>query len=174
MNSWQDYQEAQSSGGKANSAPVAENDSATDDAGAEESITNNQESGIEEADFVKRTADQILVLHGRTLEVIDRASRTSLGSLDLSDNFSAGWWNQLTPLQIYNTSGRLVILGSTPDQTKQKIMTFQLNTGQFPLSYGAKSLLAIFWILGSLEIVSTSFLSIGQKISMPIFMVVRT
>ncbi|NRA68877.1 MAG: beta-propeller domain-containing protein [Pseudobacteriovorax sp.] len=103
---------------------VATVDEAAGDSATEESanqgerdtnITNNQEDGIDEADFVKRSTQQIFVLHGQMLEVISRDSLEVIGKIDLTETFPLRLdWNQpITQLKMHLIDNRLVIHGQS-------------------------------------------------------------
>ena len=98
----------------------------------EESITNVQEKGIDESDFVKRVGGQILVLHGLRLEVLDQASRTRIGTLDLSDTFIAeSFTNSITSIKMLVAPGRLILLGQQSNRNSL-LKVFAIKNGALP------------------------------------------
>ena len=125
-------------------------DSAGEDAsdsgpvGDEESITNIQEKGIDESDFVKRNQFHIYVLHGNTIEVVDRKSLAILGQINtgLQAGPSRWWWaRSSTPVQIYADGHRLIVVGpgtvgedATPGRESEgRVKIYETTDGNLPV-----------------------------------------
>ena len=53
------------------------------------SSTNIQETGVDEADIIKTDGGRIFVLSGGRLNVVDVATRATIGSTDLGDNYGS-------------------------------------------------------------------------------------
>lgn len=72
-----------------------------------ESITNVQEQGIDEADFVKASTHHIFVTKKSSLEVINRETLEEIGDLQLEE---------LKDLTLYADQDKLVVLGVKEEQ----------------------------------------------------------
>lgn len=97
-------------------APAEEAQAASDS----NAITNVQEAGVDEQDFVKLSDSSLYILRQNRIEVVDRKSLKPIGSLALADDFPidprAGS-RQISPLKMYSDGERLIIIGQT--QTKK-------------------------------------------------------
>lgn len=119
---------------------VASEPSAADAEGPD-SITNVQESGVDEQDFVKVNASTLYVLRQDRLEVIDRKSLKPIGSLSLQADFSERLpedAQKITPLKMYSDGDRLVIIGqvgsaySNTRSSQVKVLIFRSQAGALP------------------------------------------
>jgi len=84
-------------------ADSASPESAQGGATADESFTNVQEKGVDEADFVKLGTHQFFVYRGKGVEVVERGSLTRVGTIELKDMYSA---------KLFAFGDRLIVLGA--------------------------------------------------------------
>ncbi len=93
----------------------------------QDSITNLQERGIDEADYVKKNEFHVYVLHGNLLEVLHADTLEKLGVIKLPfssketpnySRFVSEERSKNTNLSLYTAGHRIVILGQDEDQTK--------------------------------------------------------
>jgi uncharacterized secreted protein with C-terminal beta-propeller domain len=106
-------------GGATNSASTAlPTAAASDSAGgaAEKSITNTQEQGVDEQDFVKVSKSHLFVLKGRQIEVLKRNTLEPMGVLKLE----AEYGSENSDLQMYATADRLLIIGRIYEDVKRE------------------------------------------------------
>ena len=117
-------------------------------------ITNVQEAGVDEEDFVKVTRSNIFVLRQNHLEVIDRPSLQSIGTVALQDDFPAEAFahESFTSLKMYSDGDVLTIMGQIAStqaypyepftaiyqpppslgQGQVKVLMFQTKAGALP------------------------------------------
>jgi uncharacterized secreted protein with C-terminal beta-propeller domain len=101
---------------------------------ADDSMTNVQEQGVDEADFVKRNAAHLYVLHETDLEVYERQTLQSLGTIRL-DGFRAHQVGdrRITQLEMYAYGQRLVLLGPAADRREgYLVQVYRAQSGGFP------------------------------------------
>jgi uncharacterized secreted protein with C-terminal beta-propeller domain len=112
---------------------LAESDTSTSDGGSREgeySETNNQESGVDEADFLKTDGFNIYMLNGNLLLIMDVPE---FGELSLSSNISI----EGNPIQMMLEGDRLVIASSIyywnlPEDSPLKEMMSEEVTVSYP------------------------------------------
>ncbi|GAB2656344.1 beta-propeller domain-containing protein [Arenimonas aestuarii] len=105
-------------------------------------ITNNQEGGVDEGDFVKKSGDFLLVLRGGTLHVVriargDAAVLEHASSLRLADDDDEIWFDE-----ILTFGPRILLLGFNygEDQPVAELQLFTLD------SQGGLQRDARFWL----------------------------
>ncbi|MFW7380960.1 MAG: beta-propeller domain-containing protein [Oligoflexus sp.] len=99
----------------------------------EASITNLQEKGVDEPDFVKRNDHHLYVMHSHQLEVLDRQTLNPLGQIKLEGFVDTNhhYIPPVTSFQVYAFANRLIIIGSTKKQ-EVKIHVYESAANQMP------------------------------------------
>ncbi|MGH9252598.1 MAG: beta-propeller domain-containing protein, partial [Acidimicrobiales bacterium] len=82
-------------------------DSAGVSAPQEYSTTNTHEAGVDEPDLVKTDGRRIVTVTGNTLRVVDAASRTLSGELELTDDGGDVWYSE----QMLLSGDRALVIG---------------------------------------------------------------
>ncbi len=117
------------------SAP-AQQEEASSAEGVEDpnAITNIQEKGVDEADFVKVTDSSLYILHQNKLEVIDRKTLKPVGSVELEQEFPTDPSEHtrfISGIKMYSDGERLTLVG--------EVATDQLNPPSIYESYSVGS-----------------------------------
>lgn len=120
----------------------------TSEQNGEESITNLQEKGVDEPDFVKRNDHHIYVMHGSKLEVLDRTDLNHIGTITIED-FQESWdsspgpiaeagrvgdyeaSNAVTAAQVYAFANRLILLGNSA-WNELKVLVYESSADGLP------------------------------------------
>lgn len=96
-----------------------------------ESITNNQESGIDESDILKATPSQIFFVKDYTVQVIDRVKKQVVGSIKLEGYLSSQAIHHIN-IKLQTYKNRLIIQGTLSSLESNRIEVFQTYEGQMP------------------------------------------
>ncbi|SMF52119.1 beta-propeller domain-containing protein [Pseudobacteriovorax antillogorgiicola] len=131
---WWETGETSSSGSQASQSSQVEED-VSEVSTNEDSITNVQEQGIDEADFVKRNAFHIYVLRQNKIEVIDRNSLAVIGQISVAgdDSNTDYYWramNAITNRSMFAHDQRLTVISQSQEDVIVEV--FETTAGEVP------------------------------------------